>query len=84
MEQVRVAAPSVLRGPSVSIDKDVKLHRLFERNEKSYPGHAAVVHEGKTCARSIYYELTVETMRFPKPKPKLGTIQWYERFKWLQ
>lgn len=81
MAQVRVAAPSVLWGPSVSIDEDVKLHRLFERNEKSYPEYAAVVHEGKACViRRDRLTTGWQLQQLPKPKSNLDTIQWYERY----
>lgn len=39
-------ASSILQGPSVPINNDIQLHRLFERNEKVYPEHMAVMHEG--------------------------------------
>jgi len=38
---------STLQGPSVMINNDVQLHRLFERNESAYPEHMAVMHGGK-------------------------------------
>lgn len=45
---------SALQGPSVRIRDDVRLHRLFERNANSYPGHVAVVHEGERVFTIIY------------------------------
>lgn len=43
---VRPAMMSALQGPSVRINENVKLHRLFERNEIEYPEHMAVIHGG--------------------------------------
>ncbi|XP_050536385.1 gramicidin S synthase 2 isoform X2 [Daktulosphaira vitifoliae] len=36
---------SVLQGPSVPVNKKIKLHRLFEKNEKNYEDHLAVIYE---------------------------------------
>lgn len=43
---VNPATSSALQGPSVPVTDDVKLHRLFERNEKTYPDNLAVIYEG--------------------------------------
>lgn len=40
------ATTSTLQGPSVMINNDIQLHRLFERNESAYPEHMAVMHGG--------------------------------------
>lgn len=48
---------SALQGPSVPIHEDVKLHRLFEQNAKSYPGHMAVVHEGEWFNENTYVQV---------------------------
>lgn len=37
---------SALQGPSIPIDEEVELHRLFERNKNSYPDNMAIIHEG--------------------------------------
>lgn len=37
---------SALQGPSVPVNKKVRLHRLFEQNEKNYGDHLAVIYEG--------------------------------------
>lgn len=55
---------SALLGPSVPIHDDVKLHRLFERNANSYPGHMAVVHEGERFDENAYVRVyTLRTLK---------------------
>ncbi|XP_026808972.1 uncharacterized protein LOC113551127 [Rhopalosiphum maidis] len=52
-------ASSILQGPSVPINNDIQLHRLFERNEKVYPEHMAVMHGelGQPSVRLNFTEL---------------------------
>ncbi|VVC31519.1 AMP-binding, conserved site,AMP-dependent synthetase/ligase,Phosphopantetheine binding ACP domain [Cinara cedri] len=56
-------ATSVLRGPFYTINGDVKLHRLFERNENAYPDSTAVIHEvlGQPSARLSFAELNAKS-----------------------
>ncbi|KAL5233037.1 hypothetical protein ACI65C_000447 [Semiaphis heraclei] len=53
------ATTSTLQGPSVMINNDIQLHRLFERNESAYPEHMAVMHGelGQPSVRLNFTEL---------------------------
>jgi len=48
------ATSSTLQGPSVPINNDIQLHRLFERNESAYPEHMAVMHGGTYMEMYFY------------------------------
>lgn len=50
---VHPATTSALLGPSVPINENVKLHRLFERNESAYPEHMAVINEGIHVIKNV-------------------------------
>lgn len=43
---VYTLASSALQGPSVPINDNIKLHRLFERNENVYPDSMAIISGG--------------------------------------
>jgi len=53
------ATSSTLQGPSVPINNDVQLHRLFERNESAYPENMAVMHGGTYLHGNVFFYFSI-------------------------
>lgn len=62
---VYTLASSALQGPSVPINDNIKLHRLFERNENAYPDCMAIINGGMyntiECRFNVVQQINMKT-----------------------